>query len=159
MPSSMFSVAVASAAVGSDIFTGGTGLGAKQAMKGSGKPRRLHGIALTGGNSAGEAGIDLYAGSKYLGSFKTTTSGAVTPKMDADLQPIYSEDYVMGDLMGIVNAAPTVNPLQILVSWEDKVGGGFVTDSLKIQGGGFAPRRSYGGGGFRKRRSYRSRRY
>lgn len=154
----MFSVAVASAAVGADIFTGGAGLGAKQAMKGSGRPRRLHGIAITGGNSAGEAGIDLYAGSKYLGSFKTTTSGAVTPKMDSDLQPIYSEDYVVGDLMGIVNAAPTVNPLQVLVSWEDKVGGGFATDAMKVVGGA-PPRRSYGGGGFRKRRSYRSRRY
>lgn len=147
MPTSTFSIPAASFTVGADIFSVGVGMGTKQAQNGNGLPRKLTKIGVVGSTNAGDAGFDLYAGGKYLGSFMNTTGGAnVVAKENQDLIST-TEDIIPGNvtLVGIVNDAAAANPVQVTVVWEDAqpVAGGFRSDKLQVQGGGL-------GGGFRR---------
>lgn len=135
-------------------------MGVKQAQNGNGQARKLTKIGVTGSTNAGDAGFDLYAGGKYLGSFMNTTGGAnVVPKESQDLIST-TEDIIPGNvtLVGIVNDAAAANPVNITVVWEDAqvVAGGFRSDKLQIQGG-YRPRSGgYSGGStYKPRRSSR----
>ena len=152
MPSATFSIPLASAVVGADIFTVGSGLGVKQAQNGNGVPRKLQKIGVTGSAAAGDFGFDLYAGGHYLGSYMNTTLGVVVPLEARDLVAIPSEDIIGANvsLIGIINDAAATNPVIVTILWEDRpvMGGAFRSDKMVVAGGGGGGyRRSYSGYG------------
>jgi len=163
LPTAMFKITAAAFAVGADIFNVGTGDGVTLARFGSGKPRKIHGIAVVGSTNAADCAFTLKAGGKEFGTFYNTTGGAnVAPKMDSDLQPIYSEDIIPSGapLVGMVVDAAASNDVVVLVSWEDRAGygagGNFRSDVVVNRGGSSGYRRSYSA--YRPRRTTRRRR-
>jgi len=158
MPSAMFSVTAANFAVGQDIFSVGTGMGVKQAQSGNGTARKLVKIGVVGSTNPADAGFDLYAGGKYIGSYMNTTGGAnITPKADSDMLELSGEDIIPANvnLVGIVNDAAATNAVIVALVWEDMpvFAKTFKSDKMVIAGGSSPRRGGYGGG-----RSYAPRR-
>lgn len=96
--------AAATLTVGTDAFR-------NDRKRTSSRPRVVEGIAFVGGNAINEASVDLYAGDYFFGRFRNTHSGAVSPIMPDDLQPIRPTIVAPGDaLSAIITTAPTVSP-------------------------------------------------
>lgn len=151
MPSATFSVTAANFAIGQDIFSVGTGMGVKQAQSGNGTARKLVKIGVVGSTNPSDAGFDLYAGGKYIGSYMNTTGGAnVVPKPDGDIVLLSGEDIVPANvnLVGIVNDPAATNPVTVTLVWEDMpvFGKTFKSDKMVVSGGGSPRRGGYGGG-------------
>lgn len=107
MPGIIFQTreAAATALVGVDLFR-------NEALSQSARRRVIRGIALIGGNAIAEASVRLKAGRVDLGTYYTTTAGAVMPIMPDDLQTMTPIRIAPGDrLSAIVVTAPTVSPI------------------------------------------------
>lgn len=101
--------AAATLTVGTDAFR-------NNRKRTSSRARSIEGLAVVGGNAINEASIDLYAGDYYFGRFTNSHSGAVSPIMPDDMQPVRPTMVAPGDaLTAIIVTAPTVSPLLIQV--------------------------------------------
>lgn len=98
-------IAVADAAVGDNISGG-------KWYQQSSRARRIVRAGVTGGNAIAECKLDIFYGTRKVGSILNSTSGAVTPKDDdmkiwSDRQICYPND----PLNIVVVTAPTVTDI------------------------------------------------
>jgi len=98
---------VAESAVGMDVFR-------DSRKRTSSRFRSVEGIAIVGGNTIGEATVDLYAGDYFFGTYEAKLNGAVAILLPDHLDPIRATMVAPGDaITGEVATAPTVSPLKV----------------------------------------------
>jgi len=73
----------------------GTDLMANSRVKTSNSARVVASIGVTGSAVLGDSSLDLFYGSKYIGTFFPTTIGVVLPKPDTDIMAVGSNEICM----------------------------------------------------------------
>ena len=82
----------------------------------SSRPREMTGIAIVGGNTIGEATVDIFIEDYFVGSFQNSLNGAVAVIMPDHLQSTGSHMIPAGSqVAALIRVAPTVSPLKIQI--------------------------------------------
>lgn len=111
MPSDIASVAAATAILDYDLLK-------DKRTRTSPNDRRLKAIALKGSAAGGDAAVDVYIDTFYLGRFFNNNTGF--PNND-DLIGVGGLGWPAGAaLAAIVVDAPATNPLNLMYSWDDE---------------------------------------
>lgn len=79
--------------------------------------RVLTGVAVVGGNAINQAAVDIYIQDFYVGRFRNTKSGAVGVAENEDVVHVGPHMVpAASQLSAIIQTAPTVSPLTIILS-------------------------------------------
>ena len=101
--------AAATLTVGVDAFR-------NERKRTSSRPRVMKGIVIVGGNAINEAEVDIFIEDFYVGRFRNSLNGAVSPILPDHYQAVGPHVIPAGSqVAAIIAAAPTVSPLIIQV--------------------------------------------
>lgn len=88
MPTITVQESAAASAVGTDLM-------ANSRVKTANVPRVVASIGVTGSAVLGDSSLDLFYGTRYIGTFFPTTIGVVLPKADSDIMALPSREVCM----------------------------------------------------------------
>ncbi len=112
MPSDVATVAAATAVLDVDLLTS-----ANKRTRNTGNNRMLKGVALAGSAAIGDAAVDVFIDTAFVGRFYNTRTGF--PNND-DLFALGGLGWPAGtSLQAVVVDAPATNPLNFLYAWDD----------------------------------------
>ncbi len=101
--------AAATLTVGTDAFR-------NERKRTSSRPRIMTGLAIVGGNTIGEASVDVFIEDYFVGRFQNSLNGVVSILLPDHLQPVGPHVIPAGSpVVALIAVAPTVSPLKIQV--------------------------------------------